>query len=158
MGLNSRAKAIREFTRPIDGPVDDVDLPETAIANRLDDRTAGAAGAKDDGRAMPVPAGMAFVEIGDETATVGIRRMQDAILQPERVRGAEFVRQGVRFVGEPECQFLVGNGDIAAGKAGTAVLQRKNEIGKGLGCDFVSAVAARQAERLQSISVDQWRA
>ena len=50
------------FTRAFDGAIDDVDLFETAIPDRLDDCPAGAAGAEDDGRAMPVPARMAFVE------------------------------------------------------------------------------------------------
>ncbi len=130
---------------------------KAAIAHRLDDRPASPARPKYHRGTVPVPAGVARVEIRREAVPIGVGRMEFSFVQPQRVRGAEFLGEFVRAVRELEGHFLVRDGDVTADKAGASILERSDERCEIGWRNFVRAIAAGQPECLQPVSVDQRR-
>ncbi len=101
---------------------------------------------------------MTFIEIGDKTVTIRIGGTQPALIHPDRVGRAEFLRQFIWPVGELAHCFLMRNGDVSTDRcAGSAVLQGHDEVSEVGWRDFDGFIGAGNTECFQPVGMDDRR-
>src|SRR5690606_28116478 len=107
---------------------------------RMDHRARSAAGAENDGRPVVLPAGRMLVQICREAVRVGVAADERAVLEPERVDGADQLRGGVAASDGGKGCLLVRDGDVTASEA--PLFQRCQKGGEIFRRDIGRLVAA----------------
>ncbi len=126
MRRNAGTEAVGQLRRAGESPVDDADILETTLLQRMDDSPRGSACAEHDGCAARRPAVRALVEIGGEPLRIGVAAAKHAVLEPQRVDRADAFRGLVAPPDRRKGCFLVRDRHIAAGKAFCA--ERRKEL------------------------------
>ena len=129
----------------------------TALLQGEDDRARRAACAENHGAPAFVPARSLLVEIGGKTIGIGVAAMDHAILQPERVDGADQLGRLIAAVDRGEGRLLVGNGDVAADKTLVGKLGRRNSRNRPARCRSPRSEPA-MPNCLQPMTMDHRRA
>ncbi len=131
--------------------VDHMHAFHAARQQRMHDGPAGAAGAEHQGIGdAAFPAGLGGIEGAHVAVAIGIGGAQQAVVEPQRVGGADGARLGVGL-GQAKGGVLVRHGNVGADVA------MSREIGDEgleiLGRDFLGAVVARDAVVLEPVAV-----
>ncbi|MCY1538153.1 hypothetical protein D9M68_736790 [compost metagenome] len=89
------------------------------------------------------PTGRAGVEIAEKSQIIGIGAVHLAVANHQRVDRANGAGEGIDAVAERKHRFLMGNGDIAAGKfAGPQPLEKSRQVRRRYVDRFVTAINA----------------
>ena len=126
-------------------PVDDQDMLEIALHERVDDCARRPACA-DDERQSPaiVPSRRRFVQVPMKARDVGVVAPEEPILAPQRIDGAERFRDGRAAIASGEGRHLVRNRDVRADQA--VLSDPRRELGERAGRHrkpFVAGVVFR---------------
>ena len=149
------AEAVGQFARPLEGAVDDADVGNAALLQRVDHRPRGAAGTENHGGPGLLPARCKFVEIGGEAFGIGVAADKRVAFEPKRVDGANHLGRRIVADDRREGGFLVRDGHVAACK--TLFAQAAREAGEILRRDVDRLIGPGDPVVLQPKAVDERR-
>src|SRR5690606_23916640 len=114
---DAAAKTVAQFLCARNRAVDDSNIADAALPERVNHGPSSTPSAKHDGWPVPVPARRKFIQIGREAFRIGIAAGQSAIFEPQRVDCPDHFGSGVAPGDRGKGGFLVRYRDVTAHKA-----------------------------------------
>jgi hypothetical protein len=153
MRTDAIAELVGKFHRTCNSAVDDADVGETALLERVDDRPRSATGAQDHGDvASRSPTRRKMVEIGGKSIGICIAAPQHPVLQPHGVDRTNLLGGLIAALDRSESSFLVRDGDVATTQPSRG--KAADEGSEIPGRNIDSGVAAVNVVTLQPMTVD----